>query len=254
MEPVIHLRSAVALLGRFPALAGLDLEVARGETVLLQGPNGAGKSTLLRVCAGLVRVTQGEAVVLGTDLRRDRRSLRPRVGYLGHASGLYEELTVADNVAFWARAARADVSDAAAAMAALGVDGRLADVPVARLSAGQRRRASLAALLARRPELWLLDEPHAGLDAAGRDLLDELVRNAVAAGATVLVASHELDRAEALAGRVVTVAGGTVVDDTGAPPGLTSATRPTDPGADAASGAGSNPAPNASEGAAARVP
>lgn len=216
MEPVIHLRSAVSLLGRFPALAGLDLDVARGEIVLLQGPNGAGKSTLLRACAGLVPVSSGDAVVLGTDLRRDRRSLRPRIGYLGHASGLYEELTVADNVRFWARAARADAADAEAAMARLGVDGRLASVPVGRLSAGQRRRASLAAMLARRPELWLLDEPHAGLDAAGRDLLDGLVRDAVAKGATVLVASHELERAEALAGRVVTIEGGTVVADTGA--------------------------------------
>lgn len=219
MEPVIHLRSAVSLLGRFPALAGLDLDVDRGEIVLLQGPNGAGKSTLLRACAGLVPVSSGEAVVLGTDLRRDRRSLRPRVGYLGHASGLYEELTVADNVRFWARAARAEARDADAAMARLGVDGRLAAVPVGRLSAGQRRRASLAAMLARRPELWLLDEPHAGLDADGRDLLDGLVREAVGKGATVLVASHELERAEALAGRVVTIEGGTVVADSGAPAG-----------------------------------
>ena len=95
-------------------------------------------------------------------------------------------------------------------MARLGVAGRLASVPVHRLSAGQRRRTALAVVAARRPELWLLDEPHAGLDAAGRDIVDALVRDAVAGGATVVFASHELDRATALAGRVVTIAGGQI--------------------------------------------
>jgi heme ABC exporter ATP-binding subunit CcmA len=201
MEPVVHLRDAVALLGRFPALAGIDLDVARGEVVLLRGPNGAGKTTVLRACAGLVPVVRGTAVVLGHDLRHDRRGVRRRVGLLGHATGLFDDLTVADNVAFWARANRADRGDAEAALGLAGLSGRLRDVPVARLSAGQRRRASLACLLVRRPELWLLDEPHAGLDHDARDLLDRLVRQAVAQGATVVMASHELDRAEALADR-----------------------------------------------------
>jgi heme ABC exporter ATP-binding subunit CcmA len=209
MDPVIHLRSAVCLLGRFPALAGVDLDVEGGEIVLLQGPNGAGKTTLLRACAGLVPFTDGEAIVLGHDLRVDRKAVRARIGLLGHATGLYEDLTVADNVRFWSKAVRADDGDADAAMARLGLDGRLRDVQVARLSAGQRRRASIAAMLARRPELWLLDEPHAGLDQAGRDLLDDLVRDATSKGATVVIASHEHERAEALAHRIVTIAGGT---------------------------------------------
>lgn len=210
MESVVHLRSVVVLLGRFPALAGADLDVTRGEIVLLQGSNGAGKTTVLRTCAGLLAVTSGEAVVLGNDLCVDRRSMRPRIGLLGHATGLYDELTVSDNVRFWAKAARADDEDATAAMTRLGLDGRLRDVAVGRLSAGQRRRVSLAAMIARRPELWLLDEPHAGLDHEARDLVDELVREAAAHGATVLMASHELDRSVELAQRVVTVAGGMI--------------------------------------------
>src|SRR5690606_29931384 len=120
-------------------------------------------------------------------------------GYVGHATGLYDDLTVADNVRFWCRAAGGDDRDADAALATFGLDGRLRDVPVARLSAGQRRRASLAAVLSRRPELWLLDEPHAGLDQGGRDLIDGLVREAASKGATVIVASHELERAGGLA-------------------------------------------------------
>jgi heme ABC exporter ATP-binding subunit CcmA len=211
MEPVVHLRDAVALLGRFPALAGVDLDVERGEIVLLRGPNGAGKTTVLRACAGLVPVVRGEARVLGHDLRRDNRPVRRRVGLLGHATGLFEDLTVADNVTFWGRAYRAGRDDVDAALAVTGLSTRLRDVPVARLSAGQRRRTSLACLLARRPELWLLDEPHGGLDHDARELVDRLVRQAVAAGATVVMSSHDLDRAEALADRVVELAAGTTV-------------------------------------------
>jgi heme ABC exporter ATP-binding subunit CcmA len=213
MDPVVQLRAAVCLLGRFPALAGIDLEVDAGEVVLLRGPNGAGKTTLLRAVAGLVPVVRGDAVVLGHDLRRDRRAVRRQVALLGHAAALYEDLTVAENVRYWARAGRS-TADPAEAMARAGVADRIRDVAVGRLSAGQRRRASLAALLVRDAPMWLLDEPHAGLDAAGRDLLDELVREVAARGTTVLLASHELDRATPLAHREVVVAGGHTEEST----------------------------------------
>jgi heme ABC exporter ATP-binding subunit CcmA len=210
MAPAVRFSRAVVLLGRFPALAGADLLVERGEIVHLSGPNGAGKSTLLRACAGLVAVTQGEAEVLGHDLRGDRRRVRRSVGLLGHAGFLYGELTVADNVRFAVRASGADGAEVAPALARLGLDGRLQTVIVDRLSAGQRRRTSLAVLVARRPELWLLDEPHAGLDADGRDVVDGLIREAVERGATVVFASHELDRASGVATRQLTVVAGEV--------------------------------------------
>jgi heme ABC exporter ATP-binding subunit CcmA len=189
MDHVVHLRDAVCLLGRFPALAGVDLDVAAGEVLLVTGPNGAGKTTLLRALAGLAPITSGTATVLGHDLRRDRRSVRREVGLLGHGAALYDDLTVAENVAFWARASRGAEPDDA--MARAGIDTRVRAVVGARLSAGQRRRASLAILLARSSRLWLLDEPHAGLDAAGRNVLDVEVGRAVARGATVVIASHE---------------------------------------------------------------
>ena len=217
--PVVDLRGAVALLGNFPALAGVDLTVEPGEIVLVRGPNGAGKTTLLRLCAGLVRPEAGSVEVLGHDLVHERRSVRRRVALLGHATGLYDDLTVLQNVHFWARAAGLSAEEATdrvgVAMVRLGVAERLFGQPVHTLSAGQRRRASLAALVVRRPELWLLDEPHAGLDQAGRDVVDVLIGDAVASGATVLVSSHELDRVAVLGPRVVTIAGGVVVDDTG---------------------------------------
>jgi heme ABC exporter ATP-binding subunit CcmA len=212
MEPVVHLRSTVALLGRFPALAGVDLDVDAGEVVMVRGANGAGKTTLLRTCAGLLAITSGEARVLDVDLVTDRAAVRPLVGLLGHATGLYDDLTALDNVRFWAKAGGVDPSDAPAALTRVALPDRLEHVPVSRLSAGQRRRVSLAALIVRRPRLWLLDEPHAGLDATARDLLDELVQEAAEAGATVVFASHELERAAALADRVVTIGGGIVID------------------------------------------
>ena len=219
---VVELRAAVALLGRFPALSGVDLTIHAGETVLLRGPNGAGKTTLLHLCAGLLRPESGSVQVLDHDLTDSagRRSVRRRVALLGHTTGLYEDLTVGENLRFWARAAGLSTVDADRrlddARKRLEVPDRLVDQPVHTLSAGQRRRTSLAALLARRPDLWLLDEPHAGLDQSGRDLVDGLIGDAVAAGGTVVVSSHELDRVAALSPRMVTLAGGAVVDGSGA--------------------------------------
>jgi heme ABC exporter ATP-binding subunit CcmA len=209
-DPAVALDDAVAVIGRFPALAGATLRVDIGEIVLLQGPNGAGKTSLLRLCAGLLPIIRGSGRVLGLDLATQRAALRPRVGLLGHRNGLYRDLTVAENVRFWGATVDASDEEVSAAIKRLGVDGRLCDVLVGKLSAGQARRTALACLVARRAELWLLDEPHAGLDADGRDELDALLRQAVASGATVIVASHERERAGALADRVVEVVAGQI--------------------------------------------
>jgi len=210
---IVSLQGVVALLGRFPALAGADLEVGESEIVLVQGPNGAGKSTLLRLCAGLLRIESGRAEVLGHDLVTDRAAVRRSVGLLGHDTALYDDLTVEENLRFWARASRIDDEAVPAALDRLGVADRLRDVAVRNLSAGQRRRTALAAVVVRRPRLWLLDEPHSGLDQGGRDLIDQVILDAASAGATVMLASHELDRTLDLATRHLTVAGGTITSD-----------------------------------------
>ena len=206
----VRLRDAVVLLGGFPALAGVDLSVERGEVVLVRGANGAGKSTLLHLCAGLLRLSDGQGDVLGCDLGADRAAVRRRVGLLGHDTALYGELSAAENLHLWSRAARVGETDVPGALDRLKLPQRLRDVPTARLSAGQRRRVALAAIVVRRPELWLLDEPHAGLDSEGREIVDSIVTTAAAAGAAVVLASHETGPAGDLATRTVALAGGTL--------------------------------------------
>src|SRR5438067_5240784 len=207
--PALHLRSAVCLLGRYPALPGVDLDVAEGEVVLVAGPNGAGKTTLLRLLAGLLPLSAGTAIVLGHDLAADRHTVRAELALVGHAPGAYDDLTVRENIRFWVRAGGGRAADADAVLEQLGL-ARLAGVAFGRLSAGQQRRTGLAVALARRPRLLLLDEPHAGLDATGRDLLDGLLRGTAGDGRTVLLVSHELDRARALADREVTIVAGSI--------------------------------------------
>jgi len=204
---VVRLRSAVCLIGRFPALAGVDLDVARGEIVLLSGANGAGKTTLLRLLAGLVPLYSGEATVLGHDLAHDRRSARRDLALVGHETFCYDDLTVRENLWFAARAAGRDTAAADDALERLGL-GRQAEVVHRRLSAGQRRRLAVAVALARDPRLLLLDEPHAGLDAEGRGVLDAVVAAAPSEHRTVLLASHELEHARARADREVVITAG----------------------------------------------
>lgn len=207
MPFVVRLRSAVCLLGRFPALAGVDLDVAAGESVLLSGGNGAGKTTLLRLLAGLVPLHQGEGEVLGTDLSRDRRSHRLRLGFVGQETFAYDDLTVRENLRFFTRAAGVDVAVVDDVLEALEL-GPLADVVHGRLSTGQRRRLALVIALARRAELLLLDEPHAGLDAPGRAFLDGVLARAASEGTTVVIASHELELVRPSVNREVVLTNG----------------------------------------------
>jgi len=209
-KKVIDFKDVVIVYDNFPAVAGATFSVDAGEIVLLQGPNGAGKTTLLRACAGLLPIARGTANVLGCDLSTNRLTVRSRVGLLGHANGLFQDLTVLENMLFWSRLVGAMRQDVDQAMIAMGISGRLGETQVAKLSAGQRRRCALASLIVRRAQLWLLDEPHAGLDTQGRDELDRTLRAARDAGATVIFASHEIERARSLATRSLMVTTGTV--------------------------------------------
>mgnify|MGYP006269394477 FL=1 len=190
MAPAVDLSQAVSLAGSYPLLAGVDLQLGSGELLLLEGENGSGKTSVLRLLAGLLPITSGTGTVLGVDLATEARSLRRRVGLVGHQAGLYAQLSVRENVAFQVAAAHGDVARVDPAIHRVGLDAR-SEVSAAQLSAGQRRRAALAIAIARAPELWLLDEPEAGLDVAGRAILAELLDELADLKVPVVIAAHE---------------------------------------------------------------
>jgi heme ABC exporter ATP-binding subunit CcmA len=204
---VVRCRRVVCLLGGFPVLAGVDLDVDAGEVVVLTGPNGAGKTTLLRLLAGLLPAARGEVEVLGHDLVADRRAHRHLVALVGHEPGVYDDLTVAENLRLRARALGTARDRVDAALARAGLDA-CAAVPAGRLSAGQRRRVALAGAWLADAPLVLLDEPHAALDADGRARLDTWLAQAVADGRTLLVATHEPGRLRHTGAREVAMIGG----------------------------------------------
>jgi heme exporter protein A len=165
---------------------GLGFAVGSGEALAVTGPNGAGKSSLLRLIAGLVRPNQGRIELTGGD---SELTIGEQAHYLGHQDALKPALSVHENLAFWADFLGGLGTKGAAALAALGLD-ELAHLPAIYLSAGQRRRLSLARLLAVKRPIWLLDEPTSALDAAAQAMLADLMRAHLAGGGMILAATH----------------------------------------------------------------
>ncbi|MSQ03591.1 MAG: heme ABC exporter ATP-binding protein CcmA [Myxococcales bacterium] len=170
------------------ALRGASFDVGEGQTVLVQGANGAGKTTLLRVLASALEPTSGSVRLFGESAR----SQRARVGLLSHADGHYDDLSGAENLRVAARLGRLP-GDAAALLGRVGLAARADDL-VRTYSAGMRKRLAFARLLLKSPDLVLLDEPYAALDAEGQGLVDELLAELRARGATVVVSTHQVDR------------------------------------------------------------
>jgi heme exporter protein A len=186
-----------------PVLRGVDLTLEAGETVVLLGANGAGKSTLLRILALLLRAREGAIRIGGHDVERARAEALRCVGYLGHESGCYPDLTARENLEFAAELFGA--VNPARIDELLAWTG-LADAvrrPLRACSRGMVQRVALARALLHRPSLVLLDEPFTGLDPAATDALDARLRGLRAEGASVLVTVHDLARAAALATRVL---------------------------------------------------
>jgi heme exporter protein A len=179
----------VRRFGERAALDGVDLHLAGGEFVLVTGRNGAGKTTLLRVLATVIRPSAGAVAVAGHALPRAAATARPLIGYVGHAPLTYPGLTARENLELYAALYGVPADRIGPALERVGLGGRDRD-PVSEFSRGMVQRLALARALLHRPALLLLDEPTAGLDSAGRELLREVLGDA---GRTVIVSTHEPD-------------------------------------------------------------
>jgi ABC-type multidrug transport system ATPase subunit len=185
------------VFGETVALWGVDLVGRSDELIAVHGANGSGKSTLLRVIAGLVPPTRGRVAWTTTS-----PGTRPRIGLLGHATHLFEELTAIENVALAARLARRDESVAIDLLGGLGV-GHYAGRRTGGLSAGTRRRVGLARALATDPDVLLVDEPFAGLDQPAADLVGRVLSEARDDGRLVVIATHDDARSRSVATTIV---------------------------------------------------
>src|SRR5216683_6996919 len=169
----------------------VSFTVAAGKALVLTGPNGAGKSSLLRMIAGLIHPVEGRLVLEGAD---PELSVGEQAHYVGHLDPLKPALTVTENLMFWARFLNGKADIATLALTERGLDavglGDLAHLPAGYLSAGQRRRLSLARVLAVPRPIWLLDEPTTALDAASQDRLRQVMHTHLSGGGLVVAATH----------------------------------------------------------------
>ena len=208
-------RGLVCDYGPTRALDGVDIDAAGGSILAVFGPNGAGKTTLLRALSGERRPDAGEVTLNGAAVSGSDPAWRGRVGLVSHRTGLYRKLTVGENLAFFG-ALHGLATDPHAGFRALEeVDARdLADIPVEKLSRGQRQRAALARSLLHDPDVLFLDEPFTGLDPGGASTLEAMLQARREADTVVVLVTHDLERGLKLADRALVLRRGRSVLDT----------------------------------------
>jgi len=207
--PAVAVNGLVKRYGRTTAVDGLDLEVPVASVLALLGPNGAGKTTTVEICEGFVRADAGEVRVLGTDPSGAPDALRARIGVMPQGGGAYPGVHASEMLRVVAACA-AQPLDVGWLTSVLGLQA-CARTPYKRLSGGQQQRLALACAVVGRPELVFLDEPTAGMDPQGRRLVWELIGALRRDGVAVLLTTHLMEEAEALADDVVIIDHGRVV-------------------------------------------
>jgi heme exporter protein A len=210
--PPVRAAGLVRVFGGVSVLAGVELAVERGEVVALLGPNGAGKTTLLRILALLVRPSAGRLELFGTDARTAPPALRRRIGYVGHESACYADLSAAENLAFYARVF--DVPEPQRRVGELltwaGLE-HAASRPVRTYSRGMTQRLALARAFLHAPDLLLLDEPWSGLDPQAAEALQARLAALRAAGVAIVLTTHDLERAAPIVTRTAILHRGRIV-------------------------------------------
>ena len=207
--PAIDATGVARRFGANWVLRGISLRVSRGEVVGLLGANGTGKSTLLRICATLLRPHTGTAQIFGYDVVASPANVRALVGYLGHAPGLYDDLTARENLEFAADMLGRDRRAAGDCLERVGLLD-VAGQSVRGFSSGMQRRLAIARLMLIRPRILLLDEPYANLDAAGIDLMNSLIADWVDEGCAALIVLHETAPAAQILNQTLTIVDGRI--------------------------------------------
>jgi ABC-2 type transport system ATP-binding protein len=195
----VDVRELTRRFGALTAVSNLTLQISRGEVFGLLGPNGSGKTTTIRMLCGLLEPTAGTAQVAGIDIRAAPEQVKMQIGYMSQRFGLYEDLTVAENLAFYGGiyglTGTARTERLSGVVGFLGLGDRLAQL-VAHLSGGWKQRLALGCALLHRPPVLFLDEPTAGVDPAARRNFWQAIRELAHGGTTVLVTTHYMDEAE----------------------------------------------------------
>ena len=208
---LVEVRSLVVDRGGRRVLHGLDITIEQGSVTGLLGPSGCGKSTLMRSLVGVQQLTSGQVTIAGSEA--GSAQLRNRIGYVTQAASVYDDLTVRENLSFFARVLGADGAAVDEAIVTVDLAGQT-DQVVGRLSGGQRSRVSLAVALLNTPDLLVLDEPTVGLDPVLRRDLWALFHRLAAAGAAVFVSSHVMDEADRCDRLLLMREGRIIADDT----------------------------------------
>ncbi|UCH85062.1 MAG: heme ABC exporter ATP-binding protein CcmA [Candidatus Latescibacterota bacterium] len=215
-EPgLLAARDITKSFGRFKALRSVSLDLAAGEFLTIFGRNGAGKTTFLKIVSSIIRTYSGSVILFGSDLKRADDDTRRRIGFVSHESLLYKDLSVYDNLMFYARLYRVQSPGQRIAEMIARVDLEAkTTVPVRALSRGMRQRLALARAFIHGPELLLLDEPFTGLDERASEILDGFLDEFVKHGGSVVMVTHDIDRGWRHAHRVAVLDRGAVVYET----------------------------------------
>ena len=195
----VVIRGLQKTFGSLVAVDALDLSIRKGEVFGLLGPNGSGKTTTIRMLCGLMEPTAGSATVVGFDVIRDGEQIRRHIGYMSQRFGLYDDLSVAENIRFYATIYGLHGATRTRRVTELGeelnLQARMRQL-AGTLSGGWKQRLSLACAIAHRPAMLFLDEPTAGVDPASRRLFWQKIHGFAAQGTTILVTTHSMDEAE----------------------------------------------------------